>query len=64
MNWTPHRIRTLRKRLDLSQPLFADAVGVHERTVRAWEAGSSAPKGTAARRRLTELATQAAAQPA
>jgi DNA-binding transcriptional regulator YiaG len=42
---SPRLIRTLRKRLGLSQVALARLVGVSAPAVAHWEAGNSAPKG-------------------
>ena len=49
------RVRALRWRLDLSQSVFAQVLGVSDKTVKAWEQGH-AP--TAAMRRLLEIAEE------
>ena len=36
----PDRLRTLRKRAKITQPELAELVGVHETTIRCWEAGT------------------------
>ena len=38
MNWTPQRIKQLRKRLKMSQTQLAEAIGVSLRTCQYWEA--------------------------
>jgi putative transcriptional regulator len=48
------RIRRLRERLALSQPVFARALNVSVATVRAWEQGLRVPDGPS--RRLLEIA--------
>jgi len=48
------RIRTLRRSLGLSQPVFAGMLNVSGSTVRAWEQGSRAPDGPSLR--LLQLA--------
>ena len=47
-------IREIRYKLELSQPVFAQALNVSAETVRAWEQGKKQPGGPAAR--LLELA--------
>jgi putative transcriptional regulator len=47
------KIRALRKRLQLSQALFAAALGVSIKTVEAWESGRNKPSGSA--QRILEL---------
>ena len=44
----------VRRRLELSQPVFAAALNVSRETVRAWEQGKRRPDGAAAR--LLEIA--------
>jgi len=48
------RIRTLRQRLRVSQPLFAAALNVSAATVKSWEQGRRTPDGASLR--LLELA--------
>lgn len=48
------RVRRLRERLALSQPVFAKALNVSVGTVRGWEQGARIPDGAA--RRLLEVA--------
>jgi len=48
------RVRRLRARLGLSQPLFARTLNVSVATVRGWEQGARVPDGPS--RRLLELA--------
>ncbi len=48
------RVRRLRARLSLSQPVFAQALNVSVGTVRGWERGARIPDGAA--RRLLEVA--------
>ncbi len=43
------RVSKLRRRLKLSQPLFAQALNVSAETVRAWEQGKRHPDGAALR---------------
>ena len=50
------RIRAVRARLALSQPLFAAALNVSPQTVKAWERGARVPEGPT--RRLLELAEE------
>jgi putative transcriptional regulator len=49
------RVRALRRRLDLSQSVFAQVLGVSDKTVKAWEQGH-AP--TSPMRRLLEIAEE------
>ena len=48
------RVRAIRKRLDVSQALFAEALNVSTSTVRSWEQGQRVPDGPS--RRLLEVA--------
>lgn len=48
------RVRRLRERLGLSQPVFARALNVSIATVRGWEQGARTPDGPS--RRLLEVA--------
>ena len=50
------RIRELRDRLGLSQPLFAQALNVSVGTIRGWEQGARVPDGPS--RRLLEVVEQ------
>ena len=47
--YTNDEIRTLRLRLHLSVGLFAELLGVSEKTVEAWESGHNEPSGPALR---------------
>lgn len=47
-------VKDIRYKLELSQPVFAQALNVSAETVRAWEQGKKQPGGPAAR--LLELA--------
>ncbi|MGE0583459.1 MAG: helix-turn-helix domain-containing protein [Steroidobacteraceae bacterium] len=58
---TPDRIKRIRARLDLSQPAFADLLGVSVATVRDWEQGRNAPSGPAAK--LLDLAARGVLKP-
>jgi len=42
-------IKMLRKKLNLTQAVFAKVMGVHIKTVEAWESGLNVPSGTAQR---------------
>ena len=48
------RVRSIRKRMNLSQTVFAAALNVSPATVRGWERGARVPDGPS--RRLLELA--------
>ena len=54
--YPPKRIRGIRDRMALSQPVFAAALNVSPETVRAWEQGKREPDG--ATMRLLEVAEQ------
>ena len=47
--YTPELVKATRKKLGLSQPLFALFLGVSVKTVRAWEQGAYPPKDIACR---------------
>jgi putative transcriptional regulator len=49
------RVRALRRRLDLSQSVFAQVLGVSDKTVKAWEQGHPP---TTPMRRLLEIAEE------
>jgi len=51
----PDDVRSVRQLLGLSQPLFADFLGVDASTVRSWEQGTR-PPSTIARRFMDEVA--------
>lgn len=44
---TADEIKTLRKKMDLTQSEFANKVGVHKITVSRWERGEVGPSGLA-----------------
>ena len=50
------RIRAVREKLGVSQPVFAAALNVSPQTVKAWERGARVPDGLT--RRLLELAEE------
>ena len=52
--FTPMRIRAIRKRLNVSQPVFADLLYVTKATACKWEQGLRKPSGSALR--LLEIA--------
>lgn len=52
--WQSRQIADLRQGLNLSQPVFAQALNVSPETVRAWEQGKRSPEGAALR--LLEVA--------
>lgn len=43
------KIRAIRNTLNLSQMIFAEAIGVSKKTVEAWESGRNKPQGPALR---------------
>lgn len=47
--YTPERVKAVRKATGLSQSLFALAIGATPQTLRNWEQGRIVPKGAAAR---------------
>jgi putative transcriptional regulator len=53
--YTPDDVRSVRRLLGLSQPLFAVFLGVDASTVRSWEQGTR-PPSTIARRFMDEVA--------
>lgn len=40
-------IRQIRQSLEMTQTLFAQALGVSKKTIEAWEAGTNVPNGSA-----------------
>ena len=52
--FTPERIRSIRLRLNVSQPVFADLLYVTKDTAAKWEQGLRKPSGSALR--LLEIA--------
>ena len=53
-DYGPDDVRSVRQLLGLSQPLFADFLGVDASTVRSWEQGTR-PPSTIARRFMDEV---------
>ena len=47
--YTAERVRRLRSRLNLSQPLFSSLLNVSPKTVQSWEQGTRVPSHAAAR---------------
>ena len=47
--YSAEEVRQIRKNTGLSQKLFASYMGVSDKTVEAWEAGTNRPSGTASR---------------
>jgi putative transcriptional regulator len=54
--FTPKRIRSIRMRLNVSQPVFAELLYVTKATATKWEQGLRKPSGSALR--LLEIAEQ------
>jgi DNA-binding transcriptional regulator YiaG len=52
--YTAGQIREIRRRLSLSQPVFAEMLNVSASTIRAWEQGTREPDGPT--RRLLQVA--------
>ena len=52
--FTPSRIRSIRRRLNVSQPVFAELLYVTKATASKWEQGLRKPSGSALR--LLEIA--------
>jgi len=48
-DYDAERVRALRTKLDLSQAVFARALNVSDKTVKAWEQGGSPPSGATLR---------------
>ncbi|MDC7220344.1 MAG: type II toxin-antitoxin system MqsA family antitoxin [Spirochaetales bacterium] len=44
-----NKIKEIREALNLSQMIFAEAIGVSVKTVEAWESGRNKPQGPASR---------------
>ena len=44
-----NKIKKIRESLNLSQMIFAEAIGVSVKTVEAWESGRNKPQGPASR---------------
>lgn len=47
--YSAEQVKNIRKATGMSQKLFASYVGVSEKTVEAWEAGTNHPSGAASR---------------
>lgn len=47
--YEPSEVKAIRKATGLTQRLFAGAMGVSDKTVEAWEAGTNHPSGAASR---------------
>lgn len=57
-NWTPYRIKVLRKQYGMSQQEFSTLVGVFRTTLSRWERGATAPSSPCYSKRLDELAAK------
>lgn len=51
--YTSEEIKEIRSKQNMTQRLFAEAIGVSPKTIEAWEAGINSPSGTA--NRILEL---------
>ena len=49
IEFSPARVARVRKRLGVSQTVFAQLIGTSQATVRAWEQGRKTPSGIACR---------------
>lgn len=47
--YTAAEVKSIRRGTGMSQKLFADYMGVSEKTVEAWEAGTNHPAGSSSR---------------
>ncbi|WP_342528189.1 helix-turn-helix domain-containing protein [Chryseomicrobium sp. FSL W7-1435] len=47
--FSPQDIKEIRKKVEMTQLLFAQTLGVSKKTVEAWEAGTNVPNGSAMR---------------
>ena len=47
--YSAEEVQTIRKKTGFSQKLFASYMGVSDKTVEAWEAGTNHPSGAASR---------------
>ena len=47
--YTSTEVKGIRKSVGMSQRVFADYIGVSNKTVEAWEAGTNQPSGSASR---------------
>jgi putative transcriptional regulator len=54
--YNSNEIKEIRKQQNMTQKLFAKALGVSVKTVEAWETGTNSPSGTA--NRMLELLIQ------
>ncbi len=49
IDYSPEDVARIRKAIGLSQPLFAELLGVSSKTIQSWEQGLSQPSGAASR---------------
>jgi putative transcriptional regulator len=54
LSYNTEDIRQIRRRIGLSQAMFAGSLGVSPKTVEAWESGRNKPEGSS--RRLLDIA--------
>ena len=55
-DYTKEEIKAIRIKNNMTQKLFAEALGVAKKTIEAWEAGTNSPSGVACR--MLELLKQ------
>jgi len=48
-DFSKSQVKEIRNELNVSQPVFAQMLGVSDGTVKAWEAGTNEPSGSSAR---------------
>jgi putative transcriptional regulator len=48
-SYSSNKVKEIRTRLNMTQKLFAAALGVSVKTVEAWESGTNTPSGCASR---------------
>ena len=47
--YSSHEVKAIRAEQNMTQKLFAEALGVSAKTVQSWEAGTNSPSGAASR---------------
>lgn len=47
--FTAQDVKEIRKKVDMTQTVFAQMLGVSKKTIEAWEAGTNVPNGSAMR---------------
>jgi DNA-binding transcriptional regulator YiaG len=57
IEWTDKTVLALRQRMGMSQPAFAEMLGVSHRTVTRWESGDDTRPTKMARRSLDKIAS-------